>query len=78
MHFSTKNSPWPGDGWVTDQRFMLSQDVPPGASQVVTVNITAPITPGLYTLGAQLVEEKARLQLQKKRLGHVKTSFLQY
>lgn len=47
----------PQDGWVTDQRFSLPNDVAPGASVTFTVNITAPAAAGSYTLRLRMVKE---------------------
>lgn len=66
IHFGTA-SDFPGDGWVTDQRFFLPNDVAPGASATIKVNVTAPPTPGTYTLRNRMVKENVAWfdQIQK-------------
>ena len=56
IHFGTDSDGW-GDGWATDQRYTLQDDVPPGASRTLTVTVTAPTTAGSYTLRARMVKE---------------------
>lgn len=56
VHFGTA-SDWPHDGWATDQRFMLPNDVAPGASATIRVNVTAPTAPGNYVLRHRMVKE---------------------
>jgi hypothetical protein len=43
--------------WATDQRFALSADLAPGASQSFSVAVTAPTTAGAYVLRHQMVKE---------------------
>ena len=43
--------------WLTDQRFVLPNDVAPGASATLTVSVQAPSAAGSYTLTAQMVKE---------------------
>ncbi len=66
VHFGT-SSDIPGDGWVTDQRFFLPNDVPPGASATILVSVTAPTTPGTYVLRNRMVKENVAWfdQIQK-------------
>jgi uncharacterized repeat protein (TIGR01451 family) len=56
IHFGT-SSDYPGDGWATDQRFWLPNDVPPGQSVTMLVTVTAPLTAGGYVLRARMVKE---------------------
>jgi hypothetical protein len=60
-------SDWPGDGWATDQRFRLPNDVAPGASVTITVGVTAPSTAGSYVLRHRMVQENVAWfgQIQK-------------
>jgi hypothetical protein len=60
-------SDWPHDGWATDQRFFLPNDVPSGASVTMTVTVTAPTTPGSYVLRHRTVKENVAWfnQIQK-------------
>jgi hypothetical protein len=50
-------SDWAHDGWATDQRFFLPNDVSPGASVTIPVSVTAPTTPGTYVLHYHMVKE---------------------
>jgi len=56
VHFGT-TSDWPGDGWVTDQRFYLPADIPPGASSSIIVSVTAPSMGGSFVLRHRMVKE---------------------
>jgi hypothetical protein len=66
VHFGNA-SDFPGDGWVTDQRFFLPNDVAPGAVATIQVNVTAPTTPGTYILRHRMVKENVAWfnQIQK-------------
>jgi uncharacterized membrane protein len=58
IHFATSGAVTTGSGWLTDQRWVLPNDVPPGGSATITVSVTAPSTPGSYVLQAQMVKEQ--------------------
>src|SRR5438128_11068151 len=53
---SSDLSDTPGDGWATDQRFGLPNDIAPGGSVTLTVSVTAPATAGSYVLRHCMVE----------------------
>ena len=61
MHFAASSGGWPNQvasaftTWLTDQRFALPADVPPGGTASVAVTVTAPA--GSVVLEAQLVKE---------------------
>jgi len=61
MHFASSSGGWPNQvasaftAWLTDQRFALPADVPPGGTASVSVTVTAPT--GAVVLEAQLVKE---------------------
>jgi hypothetical protein len=56
VHFGDQ-SDIPEDGWATDERYWLPHDVPPGASAMVEVEVTAPEEPGHYVLRHRMVKE---------------------
>jgi hypothetical protein len=58
LHFSTSGAVTTGSGWLTDQRWSLPNDVPPGGSATITVGVTAPSTAGSYVLQEQMVKEQ--------------------
>lgn len=55
VHFGTE-SDYPHDGWANDLRFMLPNDVPPGASVTMNIAVTAP-GGGNYVLRHRMVKE---------------------
>lgn len=49
-------SPWSATPW-SNARVMVGSTVAPGASYAFTLPITAPSTPGTYTIGTQMIQE---------------------
>gem|GEM_PF-2248042 len=69
IHFG-KESDFPHADWATDQRFDLTQDVPPGGIAVLrNVSITAPIAPGAYTLRLRMVKDEVSWFYQIHRIA---------
>jgi hypothetical protein len=56
VHFGTNSDGW-HDGWATDQRFNLPNDVAPGTFIDLTVQVTAPNTAGSYVLRFRMLKE---------------------
>ena len=65
LHFATRDGGYPVQfksgmtTWLSDQRFVLPNDVAPGASAAVTVSATAPATWAFNTLEFEMVKEQA-------------------
>jgi hypothetical protein len=66
VHFGTANDT-PHNGWVTDQRFALPRDVPPGDAVTLNVTVRAPDAAGSYVLRHRMVKEQVAWfnQIQK-------------
>jgi hypothetical protein len=65
LHFATRDGGYPVQyksgmtTWLNDQRFILPNDVAPGASAVVTVTASAPPTWAFNTVELEMVKEQA-------------------
>jgi DNA gyrase inhibitor GyrI len=59
IHFATKGGGYAANAssWVSDQRFVLLNDVAPGQSVTLNVAATAPTTSGNYVLEYEMVQE---------------------
>jgi len=60
-----------GAGWSTDERYMLDRDVTPGESATLRAAVTAPATPGDYTVRYRMVKEGTAWfdELQRARVS---------
>ena len=56
IHFGTASDAW-HDGWATDLRIDLPNNVAPGESVNIPVNVTAPANAGAYVLRHRMVKE---------------------
>jgi len=58
IHFAAHGGGYPASiPWSTDQRVVLPTSVAPNSSITLSVTVTAPTTPGTYTLEYQMVQE---------------------
>jgi hypothetical protein len=64
-------SDFPGDGWATDQRFFLPNDVPSGGTVTLNAAVTAPSTGGNYVLRNRMVKENVAWFDQIQKTGVV-------
>ena len=58
VSLGTNSDGW-HDGWATDQRFNLPNDVAPGAFIDLTVQVTAPNTAGSYVLRFRMLKKES-------------------